>query len=89
GTYHKWRNKDGKYEDIPGFCKSAKLEEIRKHAHILTPGRYVGLEEEEDDGIEFEEKMKKLTAELKDQFKESKKLETEIKRNLNGIGYEI
>lgn len=98
-TYHNWRNlpaeaaaqagKDGKYEDVPGFCKSATLEEIRKHGHILTPGRYVGLEEEEDDGIEFEAKMKKLTSELKEQFKESKKLEAEIKKNLKGIGYEI
>jgi len=88
-TYHNWRNKDGNYEDVPGFCKSADLEEIRKHGHILTPGRYVGLEEEEDDGIEFEEKMKSLTTELKEQFAESKKLEAEIRNNLKGIGFEI
>src|SRR5690606_6924525 len=56
-TYHNWRNKDGEYEDIPGFCKSATIEEVRKNDYILTPGRYVGIEEEEDDGIVFEEKM--------------------------------
>ena len=59
GTYHAWRgDKDaGEYADVPGFCKRATLEEIRKHGHVLTPGRYVGAEEVEDDGEPFEEKM--------------------------------
>ncbi|MBU1198875.1 MAG: type I restriction-modification system subunit M [Nanoarchaeota archaeon] len=88
-TYHAWKSKESKYEDILGFCKSAKLEEIRKHGHILTPGRYIGIEEEEDDGIPFEEKMKKLTSELAKQMEEGKKLDEEIKKNLEGIGYEV
>ena len=62
GTYHAWRGeKDaGDYEDILGFCKSATLEEIRKHGHVLTPGRYVGAEAQEDDGEPFDDKMKRL-----------------------------
>jgi type I restriction enzyme M protein len=91
GTYHAWRGeKDaGKYADVPGFCKAAKLEEIRKHGHVLTPGRYVGAEAQEDDGEPFEEKMKRLTATLSEQFKESAKLEKQIRENLKGLGYEI
>jgi len=89
GTYHSWRNKKCKYEDVPGFCKSATLEDIRKHGHILTPGRYVGTEQVEEDEEEFEEKMKRLTAELSTQFKKSKQLEGEIKKNLKGLGYEV
>lgn len=69
-TYHAWRGEGGEYEDIPGFCKSAALDDIRKHNHILTPGRYVGVEEEEEDGEPFDEKMKRLTGELREQFKE-------------------
>ena len=90
-TYHAWRGEKGagKYEDVPGFCKSATIEEIRKHNHILTPGRYVGFAEEEDDGEPFEDKMKRLTSELKKQFEESKKLDEEIKKNLKEIGYGI
>ena len=88
-TYHAWRGeKDaGKYEDIPGFCKSAKLDEIRKHGHVLTPGRYVGAEAQEDDGEPFEEKMKQLTATLINQFSESAELEKAIRENLRGLGY--
>lgn len=89
GTYHAWRSKNGKYADITGFCKSAKLEEVRKHGHILTPGRYVGTEVQEEDSEAFDEKMKRLTADLADQFKKSHELEAEIKKNLKGIGYEI
>ena len=76
-TYHSWRGEKGqeKYEDINGFCKSATLEEIRKHNHILTPGRYVGIEEAEEDEELFEDKMKSLTQELSEQFKESDRLE--------------
>jgi len=89
GTYHAWRGEGGKYEDVPGFCKSATLEEVRKHEHILTPGRYVGFLEEEDDGIFFEEKMKELTVQLKEQMEEGKKLDEEIKKNLEDIGYGV
>jgi type I restriction enzyme M protein len=86
-TYHAWRGEGGKYEDVLGFCKSAKLDEIRKHEHILTPGRYVGAEEEEEDTEAFEDKMKHLTAELANQMAEGKKLDEEIKKNLESIGY--
>ena len=89
GTYHAWRGEGGKYEDVPGFCKSATLEEVRKHEHILTPGRYVGFPEEEDDGILFDEKMKELTAQLKEQMEEGKKLDEGIKKNLEDIGYGV
>ncbi|OFO56471.1 N-6 DNA methylase [Nosocomiicoccus sp. HMSC059G07] len=89
-TYHAWRGtNDETYEDIAGFCKAAKLEEVREHDYILTPGRYVGLEEAEDDGEPFDEKMERLTTELAEQFKESKKLEDQIREALGGIGYEV
>jgi len=88
-TYHAWRNKGGKYKDIKGFCKSAKLDEVKKHDYILTPGRYVGTEDREEDGEEFNAKMKRLSAELSTQFAESHKLEAEIKKNLKGLGYDI
>lgn len=89
-TYHAWRGtKDVSYEDVAGFCKAATLEDIREHDYILTPGRYVGLEEEEDDGEPFDEKMERLTTELAEQFKESKKLEDQIREALGGIGYEV
>jgi type I restriction enzyme M protein len=86
-TYHAWRSKNSKYEDVKGFCKSAKLDEIKKHNFILTPGRYVGIEEEEEDPEVFDEKMKRLTKELGEQFEKSHELEEEIKKNLKGIGY--
>lgn len=91
GTYHAWRGEEnaGEYKDIKGFCKAAKLEEVREHEYILTPGRYVGLEDIEDDGEPFEEKMEKLTSELAEQFAKSRKLEEEIRENLKGIGYEF
>ena len=88
-TYHQWRNQDGKYEDIKGFCKSATLEEIRKHEYVLTPGRYVGIEELEDDGVSFEEKMEDMTSELAKLFARSRQLEEEIRKNLGGIVYEF
>ena len=87
-TYHSWRKGEG-YSDVAGFCKSAKLEEIRKHGHILTPGRYVGAEELEDDGEVFDEKMKRLTAELAKQMEEGKKLDQQIKKNLENIGFKV
>jgi len=93
-TYHAWRGEliDGKkvkYEDILGFCKAVKIEEIRKQNHILTPGRYVGFEEEEEDEEEFNEKMEKLTKELATQMSEGEKLDKEIKNNLGSLGYEF
>jgi type I restriction enzyme M protein len=75
------------YADIPGFCKSAPLEEIRKHGHVLTPGRYVGAEVLEDDGEPFEEKMKRLTATLREQQTEAAKLDASIVANLKELGY--
>ncbi len=88
-TYHNWRGSNGgKYQDIPGFCKEAKLDEIKEHDYVLTPGRYVGAEEVEEDDEAFEEKMQKLTTELNHQVTESAKLEKQIKENLKRIGYE-
>ena len=75
------------YQDIPGFCKSATTAEIASHGYVLTPGRYVGAEEVEDDGDPFEEKMPRLVAELNNQFEESAKLEAAIRANLKGLGY--
>ncbi|HIH32543.1 TPA: SAM-dependent DNA methyltransferase [Candidatus Woesearchaeota archaeon] len=86
-VYHAWRGEGGKYSDVAGFCKSVKLDEIKKHEFILTPGRYVGSETVEEDPEVFDEKMKRLTAELSSQFVKSHELEEEIKKNLKGIGY--
>lgn len=88
-TYHNYRNTNGIYEDIQGFCKAAKLDEVREHEYVLTPGRYVGIEEAEDDGVPFEEKMENLTSELGELFAKSRRLEDEIRKNLGGIGYEF
>lgn len=87
-TYHNYQN-DNDYEDIEGFCKKADIEEIRQNDYVLTPGRYVGIKEENDDDISFDKKMKQLTKELAKQFEESKKLEEEIKKALETIGYGI
>jgi type I restriction enzyme M protein len=75
------------YQDIPGFCKSATLEEIRKHGHVLTPGRYVGAEAQADDGEPFEEKMRRLTAQLREQQAEARRLDAAIETNLKGLRY--
>ncbi len=96
-TYHAWRGetpssskgKGKKYSDIQGFCKVATLDEIRKHGHTLTPGRYVGTEVLEEDGEVFDEKMKRLTTELGGQFKRSAQHEVEIKKNLKELGYQL
>ena len=88
-TYHAWRTKAGEYEDIKGYSKSAKLEEVEKNSFVLTPGRYVGSDYVEEDDEVFEEKMKRLTAELGAQFKESRELEERVKKNLKGIGFNI
>ncbi len=89
GTYHAWRSRAGQYKDESGFCMSAKLADIQKQGHILTPGRYVGAVEQEADGEVFEDKMKRLTNELAGQFKKSHELESDIRKNLKGLGYEI
>jgi type I restriction enzyme M protein len=87
--YHSWRGEGGKYEDVRGFCKSVTVDDVKKHDYILTPGRYVGFAEEEEDPEEFEEKMQKLTKELSEQFRKSEELEAEIKANLKELGYEL
>jgi type I restriction enzyme M protein len=87
-TFHAWQHGDG-YENVPGFCYSASLADVRKHEHVLTPGRYVGAEAPEEDGEAFADKMARLTAQLAGQFAESAKLEEEIKRNLAGLGYAV
>ena len=87
-TYHRWRGDvSGKYEDVPGFCKSATSEEIRSHGHVLTPGRYVGAEEIEEDDEPFDHKMKRLVVKLDECFAEGAKLEKAIRANLRGLGY--
>lgn len=87
-TYHAFKAQKG-YEDIAGFCRTANLDEIKEHNYVLTPGRYVGSEAVEDDDEAFEEKMKRLTGELKGQFTQSHELEEKIKENLKKIGYEF
>jgi len=89
GTYHAWRGDadSGEYEDVPGFCKSASLEEVEKHRFVLTPGRYVGAEEQEEDDEPFEEKMERLTAQLREQMEEGRRLDAAIEENLKGLGY--
>jgi len=88
-TYHAWRGeeKDGVYEDKSGFCKSATLEVIKSHDYVLTPGRYVGAAEIEDDGIPFEKKMAELSATLYEQMRKSVDLDAVIRRNLEVLGY--
>jgi type I restriction enzyme M protein len=88
-TYHAYRGEAGlpEYQDIPGLCKVSRLEEIRKHGYVLTPGRYVGTEEIEDDAEPFEEKMDRLTKQLAAQFEKSEELKGQIKANLEELGY--
>ena len=89
GTYQAWRGEKeaGTYTDVPGFCKSATLDDVRKHGHVLTPGRYVGAEALEDDGEPFDEKMKRLTATLREQQAAATKLDAAITANLKDLGY--
>lgn len=87
-TFHAWQQGEG-YEDVKGFCYSASLDDLRKHEHVLTPGRYVGAEDQEDDREAFADKMVRLTAQLGEHFADSVKLEGEIKKNLAGLGYEF
>jgi type I restriction enzyme M protein len=96
-TYHAWRGGDNPiqnphsaiqgYQDVAGFCRSATVDDIRAYGHALTPGRYVGSQDVEDDCEPFEDKVTRLLAELTDQFAESVKLEHTIKVNLEGLGY--
>ena len=86
GTYHAWRDGEA-YEDEPGFCKSATLEEIQRHGHVLTPGRYVGAAPQEDDGEPFQEKMTRLTAQWREQQAEAQQLGAEIATNLERLGF--
>ena len=88
-TYHTWRGEEdaGKYADVSGFCKSASLDEIRNHGHILTPGRYVGAAPQVDDGEPFEDKMKRLVAELQIQTAEGVRLDVSIVKNLKSLGF--
>ena len=85
-TFHAWQHGEG-HEDVPGFCYAASLADIRKHDHVLTPGRYVGAEGQEEDSEAFADKMARLTTQLAEQFGESTKLEAEIKKNLAELGY--
>ena len=85
-TYHHWRSQADGYEDQPGFCRSAPLEEIRRHDHVLTPGRYVGAAPVDDDGEPFADKMQRLVAELHEQQAEGARLDTSIARNLDALG---
>jgi type I restriction enzyme M protein len=91
GTYHAWRGDEGagSYGDVPGFCKGVKLEEVRAHGHVLTPGRYVGAEEVEEDEEPFEEKMGRLVGTLRDQLDESARLESALRKALAVVGHEL
>ena len=88
-TYHAWRGKDGldEYADVPGFCKSASLEEIHKHGHVLTPGRYVGAAPQEDDGEPFDEKMARLNKQWREQQADARRLDAAIEENLARLGF--
>ena len=86
GTFHAWKKGEG-YADEPGFCRTAKLDDIKKCDYALTPGRYVGAAKQEEDGELFEEKMARLTAQLEEQFAESARLEKVIRENLARLGY--
>ena len=88
-TYHAWRTREEEdgYADVPGFCKSASVVEVRKHGHVLTPGRYVGMEPQKDDGEPFEDKMKRLVSELREQQAEGARLDAAIAENLKALGF--
>jgi type I restriction enzyme M protein len=84
-TYHSWRNKDGGYEDVPGFCKSVSKEDVAKHGYVLTPGRFVGAEDAEDDGVPFEERVAGLKARLADQFQTATSLQHQVMTALESV----
>ena len=88
-TYHAWRGEEGagEYEDVAGFCKSASIDEVRSHGHVLTPGRYVGAAEVEGDGEPFDDKMRRLVATLREQQSEAALLDAKIEVALRELGY--
>ncbi len=87
-SYHAWRRqRAGEYQDVPGFCKGATMDEIRAHGHVLTPGRFVGADAVEDEDEPFDEKMRRLTSTLAQQFAESARLESAIRRKLDNLGF--
>jgi len=100
-TYHAWRSQvrhsshrpgesqGADYADVPGFCRGATLEDIRKHGHVLTPGRYVGTEPQEDDGVPFNEKMARLSTQWREQQAEAQRLDAEIEENLERLGFGV
>ena len=88
-TYHNWKDGKKKYADINGFCKSADINEVQSNDYILTPGRYVGIDDVEEDDEPFEDKMNRLTSELSELFAKSQELEAEIRKNLGAIGYDV
>jgi len=88
-TYHEWRTRESKYKNIKGFCKSATLEDIQKHKYILTPGRYVGIPDEEDDGIPFQKKMLELKKTLSRNIEQGKQLDKELNKQLAKIGFKL
>jgi type I restriction enzyme M protein len=88
-TYHNWLKQSEDYEDIKGFCKSATIEDIQKHKFVLTPGRYVGIPDEEDDGIPFQEKVDTLTTKLRSQMDGAQVLDKEIAEQLAKIGIKL
>ena len=85
-TYHQWRDDDA-YEDVAGFCYSAELAEIEKHGFVLTPGRYVGAVDEEDDGVPFQVKIKGLVSTLDKQTRKGEKLSASIKSSMKELGF--
>ena len=87
-TYHRWRTEQDGYADVPGFCKSASLDEVRTQGMVLTPGRFVDLEPQEDDGEPFEVRMKRLVSELHEQQAEGVRLDVAIRENLRSLGFE-
>jgi len=84
GTYHNWRNPEGDYEDVKGFCNSASIERVRELDYVVTPGRYVGLPDDEDD-FDFNERFTKLKAEFEEQLKEEARLNVLIAENLGKV----
>lgn len=88
GTYHEWRNKSGSYQDVKGYCKSVGIDGVKKHNYVLTPGRYAGVKDEEDDGIPFEKKISGFMSELRAQQVEEEKINNEIWSSLKKVGYE-
>ena len=89
GTYHSWRvGEEGSgYADVPGFCGSASMDEVRKHGHVLTPCRYVEIEPQDDDGEPFEKKMTRLVVELGEQRAKGSRLDAAIAENLKALGF--